>query len=97
LASYRSTTPGNSHIDYVEGDEWTLDDLVSRLRFWKGAVCLDTGYVRGRMMKTHIRVWPTGIVEIDTINRHQMATRWVELFKGKKHLGLVGGGGPPSQ
>lgn len=43
------------------------------------------------MIKTHIRVWPTGIVEIDTIKRHRMATRWVELLKGKKHLRLVGG------
>jgi len=98
VLSFHDARPrGNSHIDYVEGDDWTLDDLVSRLRFWKGALCLDTDYVRGRMMKTHIRVWPTGIVEIDTIGRHQMATRWIQLLKGKKHLRLVGGGGPPAQ
>jgi hypothetical protein len=42
------------------------------------------------MMKTSIRVWPTGIVEIDMFNRHRMATRWLELLKGKKHLRLVG-------
>jgi hypothetical protein len=85
VLSFHDARPrGNSHIDYVEGDEWTLDDLVSPLRFWKGALCLDTDYVRGRMMKTHIRVWPTGIVEIDTIGRHQMATRWILLLMGKK-------------
>ena len=80
---------GTSHIDYVERDEWTLEDLCQHLRFWKGALCLDTDYVRGRMMKTRIAVWPTGIVEIDTRNRHQMATRWIETLKGKKHLRLV--------
>jgi hypothetical protein len=93
LLSFHDARPrGNSHIEYVERDEWTLDDLVGRLRFWKGALCLDTDYVRGRMMKTQIRVWPTGIAEIDTINRHQMATRWVELLKGKKHLRFVDDG-----
>jgi hypothetical protein len=97
VLSFHDARPrGNSHVDYVERDEWTLDDLVCHLRFWKGALCLDTDYVRGRMMKTHIRVWPTGIVEIDTINRHQMATRWVELLKGKKHLRLVAGDTPSS-
>ena len=80
---------GNSHVDYVEKDEWTLEDLCRHLRFWKGALRLDTDYVRGRMMKTYVRVWPTGVVEIETINRHQMATRWAEALKGKKHLHLV--------
>jgi hypothetical protein len=93
VLSFHDARPrGNSHIEYVERDEWMLDDLVGHLRFWKGALCLDTDYVRGRMMKTHIRIWPTGIVEIDTNNRHQMATRWVELLKGKKHLRLVDDG-----
>ena len=57
---------------------------------------MDTDYVRGRMMKTRIRVWPTGVVEIDTTNRHQMATRWIETLKGKKHLRLIGGNDPGS-
>lgn len=52
---------------------------------------LDTDYVRGRMMKTRVMVWPNGLVEIRTTNRHQMATRWVETLKGKKHLRLVSG------
>lgn len=97
VLSFHDARPrGNSQIDYVEGDEWTLDDLVCHLRFWKGALCLDSDYVRGRMMKTHIRVWPTGIVEIDTINRHEMATRWIELLKGRKHLRLVARDTPSS-
>lgn len=97
VLSFHDARPrGNSHIDYVGGDEWALDDLVSRPRFWKGALCLDTDYVRGRMMKTHIRVWPTGIVEFD----RSTAIRWRHVGRaaqGQKHLRLAGGGGPPSQ
>jgi hypothetical protein len=91
LSFHDARPPGTSHLDYAECDAWTLEDLCEHLRFWKGALCLDTDYVRGRMMKTRIAVWPTGIVEIDTRNRHQMATRWIETLKGKKHLRLVAG------
>jgi len=80
-----------SDIDYIVRDEWTLDDLCRHLRFWKGALCLDTDYVRGRMMKTRMMVWPTGVVEIQTTNRHQMASRWIETLKGKRHLRLASG------
>jgi hypothetical protein len=53
--SFHDARPGgNCYIDYFEGNECSLDDLVSRLRFWKRALCLDTAYVRRRMMKTHI-------------------------------------------
>lgn len=89
--SFHDARPrGSSHIDYVERDEWTPDDLCGHLRFQGGsALLLETDYVRGRMMKTKITVWPTGVVEIVTRNRHQMATRWVETLQGKAHLRLV--------
>ena len=49
VLSFHDARPrGNSHIDYLDDDEWTLDDLCSHLRFWRGALCLDTDYVRGR-------------------------------------------------
>jgi len=94
VLSFHDARPrGTSHIDSVERDEWTLDDLCRHLQFSKGTLCLDTDYVRGRMMKTRVTVWPTGVVEIQTTNRHQMASRWVETRKGKKHprAGACGG------
>jgi hypothetical protein len=98
VLSFHDARPrGTSDIDYVERDEWTLDDLYAHLRFAKGALCLDIDYVRGRMMKTRMMIWPTGIVEIDTTNRHQMATRWIETLKGKKHLRLASGGSEPAR
>lgn len=92
--SFHDARPrGTSHIDSVERDEWTLDDLCRHLQFRRGTPCLDTDYVRGRMMKTRVTVWPTGVVEIQTTNRHQMASRWVETRKGKTHprAGACGG------
>jgi hypothetical protein len=90
VLSFHGARPrGNSHIDFIERDEWTLDDLCQHLRFRRGALCLGTDYVRGRMMKTRVTVWTTGVVEIETTNRHQMASRWVDTLKGKKHLRLV--------
>ncbi|MPZ17534.1 MAG: hypothetical protein GEV06_06440 [Luteitalea sp.] len=92
VLSFHDARPrGSSEIDYIERDEWTLDDLCQHVRFWKGALVLDADYVRGRMMKTRVMVWPNGVVEIQTRNRHQMAARWVETLKGKKHLRLVPG------
>ena len=83
VLSFHDARPrGSSEIDYVERDEWTLGDLCQHLRFRKGALSLDTDYVRGRMMKTQVIVWPTGVLEIETTNRHQMATRWIETLKG---------------
>lgn len=90
--SFHDARPrGTSDIDYVERDEWTLDDLGRHLHFTGGTLHLDTDYVRGRMMKTTVTVWPSGIVEIRTINRHQMASRWIGTLMGKKHLRIVSG------
>ncbi len=72
-----------------------MDDLCRHLHFEGGALHLETDYVRGRMMKTSVTVWPSGIVEIQTINRHQMASRWISTLRGEKHLRLVSGAGAP--
>ncbi|MFQ5972669.1 MAG: hypothetical protein ACE5Q3_10070 [Alphaproteobacteria bacterium] len=96
VLSFHDARPrGTSDIDYVERDEWTMDDLCRHLHFTTGTLHLDTDYVRGRMMKTRVTVWPTGVVEIQTTNRHQMASRWVETLKGKKHLRVVSAGSSP--
>ena len=55
---------GTSDLDYVERDRRTVDDLCRHLHFEKGTLHLDTDYVRGRMMKTSVTVWPSGIAEL---------------------------------
>lgn len=81
---------GSSEIDYDEKDEWRIADMVQRLRFDQGSLVLETDYVRGRMMKTTVTVAPHGKLVLATRNRHEMATRWLDALKGKKHIRLVG-------
>ena len=88
--SFHDARPrGTSDIDYVERDEWTLGDLGRHLHFTGGTLHLDTDYVRGRMMKTSVTAWPSGVIEIRTVNRHRMASRRIGTLMGKRHLRLV--------
>ena len=80
---------GVSDMHYVEKDEWRIADLVAHLRFERGALMLDTDYVRGRMMKTTVTVHPNGRLVVDTRNRHEQAMRWLRALKGQRHLQLV--------
>jgi hypothetical protein len=89
--SFHDARPrGYSFEDFSESDEWTVSDLCTHLRFRSGVLMLDVDYLRGRMVKTTISVRTTGVVEIRTVNRHQMASRWLDALKGRKHLRLVG-------
>jgi hypothetical protein len=87
---------GSSEIDYEENDEWRMSDMLCRLRFEKGSLVLDADYVRGRMMKTTVTIGPTGRLIVDTRNRHEMAARWLQTIKGKKHIRLVDRGAETS-
>jgi hypothetical protein len=90
--SFHDARPrGYSFEEFAESDEWTLADLCTYLRFRSGVLMLDVDYLRGRMVKTTISVRTSGVVEIRTVNRHQMAGRWLDTLKGRKHLRLVGG------
>lgn len=56
VLSFHDARPrGTSHIDYIEADEWALDDFVCRLRFWQGALWLDTDYVQ--TIRTELATW----------------------------------------
>ena len=56
LSFHEARPRGTSDIDYVERDEWTVDDLCRHLHFTRGTLHLDTDYLRGRMMKTRVMV-----------------------------------------
>ncbi len=91
--SFHDARPrGSSHIDYDKQDEWTIGDMLEQLRYERGQLVFDADYVRGRMMKTTVKVHSNGRVVIRTRNRHEQATRWVQRLQGKQHLRLVGGG-----
>ena len=53
----------------------------------------ETAYVRGRMMKTDVTLFPDERFTLTTINRGEAATRWVAQLQGKKTLRPVPAGG----
>ena len=90
LMSFVEARPrGRSERDYRDDDEWTLADLVRGLVFDAGQLLFDADYVRGRMMKTRVRVRPDGALLISTLHRHGAASRWIDAIQGRSHLRLV--------
>jgi hypothetical protein len=64
-------------------------DFLAALRFIRGELHLDLDYVRGRCVKTAIRVKRDGSVRLETWGRGEAALHWPERMKGKKQLELV--------
>jgi hypothetical protein len=85
VMSFHDAGPrGYSETEFVDEDEFTVDDFFAGLRFVRGELHLDTDYVRGRCMKTHIIVRRDGWVLVETRGRNDVALRWVERIQGKK-------------
>src|SRR2546427_12576804 len=73
-------------MDFEEQDQWTAADLLRHLRYEGGRLVCETDYVRGRMMKTDVTVFPDGRFTLTTTNRGVAASRWVAQLQGKKVL-----------
>jgi hypothetical protein len=90
LLSFNDARPrGYSEQEYVERDELTVADFLAALRFIRGELHVDLDYVRGRCVKTSLRVQRDGKVTLETRARGDSALHWVERLKGKKSLELV--------
>lgn len=74
---------------FIDDDEWTVADMLTRIRFEHGHLRFYADYVRGRCMKTRVDVWSEGKVVVETMNRGQAATRWVDKLQGKELLAVV--------
>lgn len=71
---------------YDEHDRWTAADMLGYLRFSEGRLRFRAGCVRGRSVETTIEVASDGTVLIETINRGELATSWVDLIRGTSQL-----------
>ena len=49
------------------------------------------------MMKTTVSIEPNGKFVVETRNRHEMALRWLNAIKGKKHIRLLAHTEAPSE
>ena len=70
-------------------DEWSVADMLRHLEFHQGTLHFYADYVRGRCLKTTVEVSSSGYVLVETVNRGQAVTRWVDRLRGKKALETV--------
>lgn len=85
VLSFADARPrGISSVDYVEKDEFGVDDFFNCLRFERGALRFSADYIRGRSMKTDITVKPDGTVTVTTRGRGKALLRWLDRMQGKK-------------
>lgn len=89
LSFYDARSRGLSKIDYREDDEFRLGDFLESLRYCNGELRLETDYLRGRRMKTRVRIRQDGTGTIETVGRGKSATHWISRLKGGKPLRIV--------
>jgi len=90
LLSFHDARPrGVSGMHFEAHDQWTAADMQRHLRYERGRLSFETDYVRGRMMKTDVTIFPDGRFTLDTTNRGEAASRWVARIQGKKVLAAV--------
>ena len=94
VLSFADARPrGISDIDYVEGDQWQVGDMLRGLSFEQGRLHFHADYVRGRCVKTTVQIDREGRITVETVNRGEAATRWIAKLQGKRTMGVVGDDG----
>lgn len=90
VLSFAGAKPrGVSEDYYNEKDEFSVSDFIKGLRYENGELRLHMDYIRGRCLKTDITVNKTGHVTIETRNRGEALSRWIDQLKGKKLLKIA--------
>ena len=90
VLSFADARPrGVSGMHFEEKDDWTVGDMLRRLRFERGELHFYADYVRGRCVKTTVVVRADGTFMLDTVNRGEAATRWIAKLQGKKLLRAI--------
>ena len=91
MLSFHDARRGVSDKWFETKDEWTVADMLQHLEFTHGRLHFHADYVRGRCVKTTIEVSSAGQVLLETVNRGQAATRWLDRLRGKRLLETVPG------
>lgn len=87
LQSFHHGRPrGISGAWFEDDDELTVEDFLDNLRYSNGNLHIFLDYVRGRCLKTTITIGKDGTCQLQTYNRGEALTRWVDLLRGKKFL-----------
>jgi hypothetical protein len=87
LISFLQARPAGSSItDYREKNLWPAEDLHRHISFRHGKLHFHADYVCGRLMKTTVEISKDGSIVIETLNRADQATQWVEFLLGKRRM-----------
>src|SRR5436309_11739104 len=86
ITRFSITSPPNGSERCDQRSEATRSSVVRHLRYERRRLVCETDYVRGRMMKTDVTVFPGGRFTLTTTNRGEAASRWVAQLQGKKIL-----------
>ena len=93
VLSFADARPrGASELDYVEGDQFGVSDLMDGLSFAQGELHFSADYIRGRCVKTDIRLASNGRVTLKTWGRGKQALFWLDRVEGKAPLRVLTGG-----
>ena len=89
LSFHYARPRGFSERDFLEKDDFTVDDFFECLTYDQNGLHLRADYIRGRSMKTDITIRPDGTVTLTTWGRGQSALRWLDKLQGKKLMDIV--------
>jgi hypothetical protein len=86
---------GSWAADYVEDDDWSLEDFLRHLSIVGGKLHFFADRVRGRVLATAVEISEDGTVMIKTVDRGNLANHWAYYLHGKTPLpALIGQDGP---
>ena len=88
--SFHDARPrGASEADYRDDDEFRVGDFLECIRYRNGELQFDADLLRGRRMKTRVRIRPDGTRFIETVGRGKSATHWIARLQGRQPLRAV--------
>lgn len=88
--SFNDARPrGISDQDFKERDELEVRDFLGTLDLKPTGLHTYLDYLRGRCVKTSIDASGEGVIVLQTVNRGQAATRWVDRMRGQRPVKQV--------
>jgi len=87
---------GRSGSEFDPLDGLDLDDFLPHLRYNRQGLEWHGDYIKGRRIKTELRVNVDGRVEVQTWERGEAATRWLRRLQGKTNLQVAATESAPS-
>jgi hypothetical protein len=76
-----SFTDASADLDFDPRDGWGVDDMLRCLAFEHGRLCFRADHLYGCCMKTTIEIDSEGKIVLETVDRGEVATRWIAKLR----------------